>query len=74
MKINRTGSLQSEVMLLLKSIREWFRVRHPETKVVNIRGHILIQIAIESHPDIRFCLARWEAFIAETIGEAFMPT
>jgi hypothetical protein len=73
MKINRTGSLQLEVILLLKSIREWFWVQHSEAKVIDIRGHILIQITIESHPDIRFCLARWEAFIVETIGEAFMP-
>jgi hypothetical protein len=73
MKINRTGSLQFEVILLLKSIREWFRVQHSETEVVDIRCHILIQIANESHPDIRFCLARWEAFIVETIGKAFMP-
>jgi hypothetical protein len=27
-----------------------------------------------SHSDIRFCLARWKAFIAETISKAFMPT
>ncbi len=74
MKINRIGSLQLEVILLLKSIREWFRVQHSKAKVVNIRGHILIQIAIESYPDIRFCLARWKTFIAETIGKAFMPT
>jgi hypothetical protein len=64
MKVNRTGSLQLEIILLLKSIREWFRVQHPKAKVVDIRGHILIQIAIESHPDIRFCLARGKTFIA----------
>jgi hypothetical protein len=57
----------------LKSIHKWFQVQHSEAKVVYICGHILIQIAMESHPDIRFCLARWEAFIAETIGKAFMP-
>jgi hypothetical protein len=41
MKINRTGSLQLEVILLLKSIREWFWVQHSKAKVVDIRGHII---------------------------------
>jgi hypothetical protein len=74
MKINRTGSLQLDVILLLKNIHEWSWVQHSKAKVVDIRGHILIQIAIESHLDIRFCLARWKAFIAETICKVFMPT
>jgi hypothetical protein len=48
-------------------------VLRTDGKVVYIRCNVLIMIVDTSHPDIWFSLAREEAHVLKTCGEAFTP-
>jgi hypothetical protein len=73
MVFNLPSTLKLEVVLVHQGVGDGLGVLRTDGKVVYIRCDVLIMIIDTSHPDIWFCLAREEAHVSKTCGEAFMP-
>jgi hypothetical protein len=63
-----------EVVLVHQGVGDGLGVLRTVGKVIYIRCNVLIMIVDTSHPDIWFGLAREEAHVLKTCGEAFMPS
>jgi hypothetical protein len=73
MVFNLPSTLKLEVVLVHQGVGDGLGVFRTDGKVVYIRCDVLIMIIDTSHPDIWFGLAREEAHVSKTGGEAFMP-
>jgi hypothetical protein len=73
MVFNLPSTLKLEVVLVHQGVSDGLGVLRTDGKVVYVRCDVLIVIVNTSHPDIWFGLAREEAYVSKTCGEAFMP-
>jgi hypothetical protein len=67
------STLKLEVVLVHQGVSDGLGVIRTDRKVIYICCDVLIMIVNTSHPDIWFGLARGEAHVSKTCGEAFMP-
>jgi hypothetical protein len=72
MVFNLPSTLKLEVVLVHQGVSDGLGVLRTDGKVVYIFCDVLIMIVDTSHPDIWFGLARGEARVSKTCGEAFM--
>ncbi len=73
MVFNLPSTLKLEVVLVHQCVGDGLGVLRTDGKVVYVHCDVLIMIIDTSHPDIWFGLAREEAHVSKTCGEAFMP-
>jgi hypothetical protein len=73
MVFNLPSTLKLEVVLVHQGVGDGLGVLRTDGKVIYTRCDVLIMIVDTSHPAIWFSLAREEAHVLKTCGEAFMP-
>jgi hypothetical protein len=70
MVFNLPSTLKLEVVLVHQGVGDGLGVLRTDGKVIYICCNVLIMIVDMSHPDIWFSLAREEAHVSKTCGEA----